>query len=272
MTKTARQILDYFAETHSGYLHARGKLATNTIIEILDCKADENILELGCGTGATLVELASKYNTSNFHGLEASETMLKFASKRLRFCGLCKSVQLGLTENKLEIPFKDNTFDKIYAESILAIQEGNDLKKLLLECRRVLKPNGILLFNETIWLDSTERKIAEKINSACKLSFGIIQSNSKYLNLKDWKKLICEISLIPQVEISVSEIKETRKLKIPSLSIFLSEVYSLNGLIKAKFNTNLQQEWKQYQQEMKKILNYNVPLMEGVIIKSCNNK
>ena len=53
------QILNYLGKAHSDFIHAKGKLASNKLIELLGPKSKENILEVGFGTGATLVRLAA---------------------------------------------------------------------------------------------------------------------------------------------------------------------------------------------------------------------
>jgi tRNA A58 N-methylase Trm61 len=84
------QILDYFAKIHETHIHARGKIASGKLIELLDCRPGEAILEMGFGSGATLAYLASAFKKTKFHGFEASEIMYRVARKRLNFCGLSK--------------------------------------------------------------------------------------------------------------------------------------------------------------------------------------
>ena len=263
----SHQLLDYFAHTHSGYLHARGKTATHKLVELLDCQANENILEIGCGTGATLVQMAATYPTSKFQGVDVSETMLRFAHRRLKFCGLADQVQLSLASPAQPLPFEKHTFDRIYVESVIAIKEGEGLVTMLRECHRVLKPGGTLVFNETIWLDSTSQARAQEINEACKIAFGIIQANAEYQHVSDWKELLTGLGLIPQQVVRVADIDENTKPKSPFLPVFLSRIYSGNGTLKSRLNRELRKDWKQYQEKMKEIIPGNSPLMEGVIFR-----
>ncbi|MBK8873761.1 MAG: hypothetical protein IPN13_07520 [Bacteroidetes bacterium] len=57
----SHHILNYFGQINGAFIHARGRAATLKIIELLDCKPDESILELGFGTGATFTYLSSVY-------------------------------------------------------------------------------------------------------------------------------------------------------------------------------------------------------------------
>jgi ubiquinone/menaquinone biosynthesis C-methylase UbiE len=184
-------ILSYLGKVNASYLHANGRPATSALIQHLNCRPYEHILEIGHGTGATLILLKSKYRKTKFTGIDRSEIMYQKAKNRLRFCGI-KDIPL-LRTNSLSIPFPNNTFDKIYLESVLGIQERNDLKSMLKEIKRVLKPHGRLVMNETIWLESTSLSRINSINQNCKSEFEIIQANSKYPYLSDWKLLIQEI-------------------------------------------------------------------------------
>lgn len=114
-----------------------------------------------------MVQMATHFK-AEFFGYETSKVMYQKALKRIQFCKMDKKIKLKLIEKKNHFPVLDNTFDKVYAESVIAIQEDSDFLNLLCEIKRVLKPNGVLLFNETIWMDTTSRSKAQKINSECK--------------------------------------------------------------------------------------------------------
>ena len=263
-----KKILAYFGNSHASYIHARGKLSTNKMVELLESHENEKILEIGFGTGATLIQMAAQ-SKANFFGYEASPIMYQKALERIEFCKISNRINVILLEKKHCFPAPDNTFDRVYAESIIAIQEGTDLKSLLFEIKRVLKPNGILLFNETIWLKTTDRKQAEQINERCKKSFGIIQSNHEYLHLEDWKNLLMEIGFRVELELPVSEIQAVNQ-KV-SKPILYSKAYTLIGKMKAYLLPSMRKKWKNYLREIGSIMNNSEKLMEGIIIKAYNN-
>lgn len=263
------QILEYFGNSHASHIHARGRISTNKIIELLEAKKSEKILEIGFGTGATLVQMAAHYE-AEFFGYETSKVMYQKAVKRIHFCKMQEKVNLTLIEKKNHFPVPDSTFDRVYCESIIAIQEDSDFHNLLLEIKRVLKPNGVLLFNETIWLETTSRSKAQKINSECKKSFGIIQSNCEYMHTNDWKSLLIKIGFRPELELTVANIVP-KKEKI-STSTLQSRIFTLIGKIKASTSFSMRRNWKDFQLKMDSILNDHEKLMEGIIIKAYNNK
>ena len=220
-------ILNYFSQINGSYIHARGRAATLKMIELLDCKPGQAVLEMGFGTGATLNHLSSCYTQTNFTGYDASEGMFAAAGKRLKFCGSLHNVTLKHIVPGMPFPDPDNSFDKIFAESVLAIQENEKLKDVLIDLKRLLKNNGQLIFNETIWLDSVSFEEADNINRNCKAAFGIIQSNSRYTHLTNWIQLLKETGFEIELIFHANELKYRRFYFPLNAKIFLSEM--ING-------------------------------------------
>jgi SAM-dependent methyltransferase len=261
----ASQMLDHLGNAHASYVHARGKLSTNKMFELLVPLEGEKVLEIGFGTGATLVQFAARSKAS-FFGYEMSPIMYQKALERIRCCRLSKRINLTLLKKKNQFPAPDNTFDRIYCESIIAIQEGNDFRDLLLEIKRVLKTGGVLLFNETIWLESISKGQAEEMNERCKQAFGIIQANHDYPHVADWKQLLREIGFEPQFEMSVAEIQAVKgELTLP---VLISNAFTWMGKMKVFLSPRLRREREKYAQEMAAISSAGVKLMEGYLIQA----
>lgn len=70
-------------------------LGRDTLIEQMDVRSGQNILEVGCGTGRNLAILAKKYPDANFFGLDASSEMLKSAEAKIEAAG-AENVSLKL--------------------------------------------------------------------------------------------------------------------------------------------------------------------------------
>ena len=264
----SHQLLDFLATLHISHSHARGIAGTDKLIELLACRAGENILEIGFGTGATLVQLASLYPDTRFSGCEASGVMLAKATQRIKFCRLQDRIKLLLADGQQKYPFEDHSFDKIYIESVLAIQEGEELRKALLEIHRILKPQGTLLFNETIWLDQTESELQQTINRDCKAAFGIIQANAEYPHLQDWNQLLLEMRFEVKDIIRLAEIPVAKRSKHYFPKAFPSRLFTLFGKLKV-YHPTFKKEWVAYLKKMKGLIPGNTPVMEGIIIKAC---
>jgi ubiquinone/menaquinone biosynthesis C-methylase UbiE len=266
------EILNFFSKSHAQYIHARGEIGTRVLIQTLNCLPDEDVLEIGFGTGTTLVQLYSNNKKTKFYGLEQSPLMYNKAKARLRFSLIGESVKLGLIEQKGKIPFQTNSFDKVFLESVLGIQESDDLVTLLSEICRVLRPNGILVMNETVWLNSTTMDEILYINEFCKRSFGIILSNSEYPYLQNWIDLLSKLNFKCENVIKLDENKDTIKSEFKFPYRLLSLAFTAIGKIKSNINPSMIKEKKSYQQKTKQINPDKKLLMEGIIIKALNKK
>lgn len=69
-------------------------LGRDELIEKLNAKPEEHVIEIGCGTARNLIKLAEKYPQSHFYGLDASDEMLKTANQNLQRKNLQNTVKL----------------------------------------------------------------------------------------------------------------------------------------------------------------------------------
>ncbi|MVM30919.1 methyltransferase domain-containing protein [Spirosoma sp. HMF4905] len=261
------QFLDFLAKTHSTYLHAKGEIATEHLINWLDCKPGERILEFGVGTGGTLIKVVSRYPQTIFCGVDASDLMIDKTKKRLAFCHLKKSVVVQKIEKNQLDCFADNYFDKIYIESVLGIQSGNDLMLLLTLFGRILKPSGKLFLNETIWLNSTSLETVAQFNKFTREKFGINQACASYPYIDDWKRLLTtnqfDILRIEKVDaLPAFKAKSTLNEKLSLLFTFLGRVYGKLALT----------HWSQRFEKAIKSAPTTQQLMEGYLIMAHNAK
>lgn len=105
----------------------------------------ERILELGCGGGNALVEIAESVGPDGRAvGLDASPRMVDLARDRLevRSGSSVAAVTLG---DARALPFGDATFDAIYVAETLELFSESETEAVLEECRRVLRPEGRLV-------------------------------------------------------------------------------------------------------------------------------
>ena len=104
---------------------------------MLDGQPNESILEIGCGTGHALIELANRNQGGKVVAVDISEKMLQVARKNLR----SKSVKLCQADG-LFIPFPDEQFDTVFLSFTLELFDAPEIPQVLSECRRVLKTDG----------------------------------------------------------------------------------------------------------------------------------
>lgn len=99
------------------------------VVEWLNAKAGEHILDLGCGDGQLTQRIAE--TGAHMVGVDASPEMLAAANLR----GI--DVHQGSAES---LPFADRSFDAVFSNAVLHWVRDQDA--MMAEVRRVLKPSG----------------------------------------------------------------------------------------------------------------------------------
>lgn len=115
--------------------------------------AHVRLLDVGCGTGRTLHQLARAHPTLHLHGVDLSPAYIKLARKRLADVD-----ELTLAvENAEALPWADATFD--VATSVYLFHElpRNARRNCVRELHRVIKPGGLIVLEDSAQLaDSPE--------------------------------------------------------------------------------------------------------------------
>jgi len=114
-----------------------------------------NILDIGCGGGKAIKELALSTPEGKVYGIDYSADMVKLTTKVNKAL-----IKKGLVEIKLgavsRLPFSDNMFDLATAFEVYYFWPNliDDLK----EIRRVLKPGGTFLLVNEVYKDEKFEK------------------------------------------------------------------------------------------------------------------
>mgnify|MGYP000445086022 CR=1 FL=1 len=120
---------------HYDELYGREQLAKmESIDQEVHIKAEDLILDVGCGTGLLFDFVAPKAGL--LVGLDMSSEQLKIAYKKMK---TFPNVQLVRADAEY-MPFRENVFDKVIAVTLL--QNLSDPEKFLGEVVRVNKPHG----------------------------------------------------------------------------------------------------------------------------------
>lgn len=111
-------------------------------IEALDVQPADQVLDIGCGPGRALSELAAKASRGRAVGADPSELMAEIAVNRNR--KLVRAGRVDVAVAGVEaLPFPDASFDKVLGVHVVYF--WSDLEVALREIRRVLKPGGLLV-------------------------------------------------------------------------------------------------------------------------------
>lgn len=114
------------------------------LIEHLDFLEDRQpirILDLGCGPGRASGIMKKRWPGAQVIAMDAALPMLREVSKQTRFWRPVKRVCADVSQ----LPIVDASVDVIFSN--LCLQWVNDLPATLAGFRRVLKPDGLLLFS-----------------------------------------------------------------------------------------------------------------------------
>ncbi len=97
-----------------------------------------SVLDLGCGTGQGAAALSGRYREGRVTALDLATGMLHEAARRRSWRRRFDLVAADAGA----LPFADRVFDMVFSN--LMLQWCIDLDRVLRECRRVLRPGGVL--------------------------------------------------------------------------------------------------------------------------------
>ncbi len=118
-------------------------------IDALAIESGDQILDIGCGPGRSLAELAARAPSGRVVGVDPSDVMVASAARRNR--QLIAAGRVGVAPAGVEaLPFPDGSLDK--ALCVHVVYFWTDLDAALREIGRVLKPGGrlVLCFRSSV--------------------------------------------------------------------------------------------------------------------------
>jgi ubiquinone/menaquinone biosynthesis C-methylase UbiE len=108
-----------------------------------DASASDNdaVLDVGCGTGTLLREIARRAPSARLTGLDADPAILEIAQQKLSQTQAPCELILG---SSTDMPFADGAFDHVISSLFFHHLSGDDKQTTLGEMARVLRPGGSL--------------------------------------------------------------------------------------------------------------------------------
>ena len=133
-----KKYLDFLAKFGISSAHPGGLPLTKALLSTIPFLKEDVVLDVGCGTGETSVYLAETFGCKVV-AIDIHPMMIIHANNRIIESGV--EVEL-IQANAEELPFEDNKFDIVLAESVTVF---TNVEKSLAEYKRVLKPGGFFI-------------------------------------------------------------------------------------------------------------------------------
>ncbi len=118
--------------------------------EVEEVDGIKDILDIACGPGGWVLDTAFQYPDKEVTGIDISQRMIAYAQGQAKVQGL-DNAQFQLMNALDPLKFPDASFDLINARLILAFMLPSVWPQFLLECKRVLRPGGIIRLTELEW-------------------------------------------------------------------------------------------------------------------------
>ena len=127
------------------HFHGKGVAATEELAALLQPKASDHLLDIGCGIGGPARWIAAKYGC-HVTGVDLTAEFCEAARELNIITGLANRVQI-LHGDALSLPVSAESFDRAYSQA--ALMNVSDKRAAFREVFRALRPGGLLPYR---WL------------------------------------------------------------------------------------------------------------------------
>lgn len=119
--------------------------AASRVIELVNIKDGEDIIELACGTGLLFKEIVKRNPNGKNLGIDLSLAMLSKATLLMK---TEDKSNYELTQGDvLNLNIKDESFDKLINNFMIDLMPEDKFEKIVSEFYRILKPNGVAVIS-----------------------------------------------------------------------------------------------------------------------------
>ncbi len=110
--------------------------------------AIQDVLDIACGPGGWVQEIAFIYPAIQITGIDISQAMIEYATMQARVQHL-DNAHFHVMDATRQLDFPDASFDLVNSRTIAGFMRTSIWPTLIQECMRLLRPGGILRITET---------------------------------------------------------------------------------------------------------------------------
>jgi arsenite methyltransferase len=166
-----------FNELLGETLRPGGLDLTTHIAAVADIKAEEMVLEIGCGKGTTAAFLAQQ-NSCRVTGIDLSAEMVSSSQAKATERDITDQVNFLVADGEY-LPFRDSSFDLAISECTFSLL--SDQERAAADIQRVLKPQGRFVFTDIVLRGKVDPNLQRQIGFPCCMSGSV--SVEEYLRL-----------------------------------------------------------------------------------------
>lgn len=113
----------------------------SALLAVAHIGADQQVLDLGCGTGTLMLLVKQARPSARVVGIDGDPAVLRIARAKAARAGVELSFDEGMV---FDLPYPDGSFDRVLASLVLHHLTRADKLRALREAHRVLRPAGEL--------------------------------------------------------------------------------------------------------------------------------
>jgi ubiquinone/menaquinone biosynthesis C-methylase UbiE len=152
---------------------------------VVDPSTLRNIVDLGCGPGGWVLDVAFALPDAEVEGFDSSQPMVDYANARARTQQL-PNASFGAMDITHPFELPDAAFDLVNARFLMGVLKREAWQPFLDECHRILRPGGLLRLTEAAEFGQTTSVAVDKLltltrQALYQLGYGFTSEQGMYI-------------------------------------------------------------------------------------------
>ncbi len=142
-SKQAKKPSGFFGRFVMSFIFDRGNAILNRFShEMMAIQTDDRVLDIGCGTGKLIFDIASQIGDGYIEGVDYSSTMVSIARRKNK--QHIKNGKVKISEGDFgKLPYMEDSFDKVCSVNTIYFWPDPEYAARKIAC--ILKPGGIFV-------------------------------------------------------------------------------------------------------------------------------